>query len=481
MIPESELRVCDPQFRSSHWQGAAVLSQRIALKLCLALSLALVLVGCTTLPREREIAAPPPAAQTSAQTPNATIVAIAAPSPPAPTPPNLLDFLGINQIGKGAFRLVGGLVRRVQSRLGTYFPGLEPKPPLLSITDPANVSETSPPAVSAAAKVKAEEDAAPQKIKGLKYLATIGCGGCYPDVEQALLAALDDCTEAVRYEAVKALRGPRERACVYCRSGQCCSPAVQKKLRSIAYDLNEAQCHVEPSDRVRRLARLAIQACGAPAPDALEDLPSEGPREAVASYSGQTPSRVMNAVGTGSQPYGPSSPGTFDVQPASFTSPASTPSTAPAAGAPPRPMPVDADNAAATATPHAVANQLEQLPGLATVPAGSVADWPLRDRPNLFSWERITVNPNEFDSLDEARAVLQYVVRRVHGNPVETPQELYANQVTIQKISNRRVSEALCEDEKNLLQTLAVGQVSPVFSNAHGWHLIRVLGRGVAP
>jgi hypothetical protein len=64
---------------------------------------------------------------------------------------------------------------------------------------PANL-ESQNPALKAAAKVKSEEDLAPQKIKAIKYLATIGCG-CYPGVREALLAALDDCTESVRYEA----------------------------------------------------------------------------------------------------------------------------------------------------------------------------------------------------------------------------------------------------------------------------------------
>ena len=62
------------------------------------------------------------------------------------------------------------------------FPGLEAKPPVLAITDPANLGEDASPAVQAAAKVKAEEDGAQQKIKALRYLATIGCGGSIPFV-----------------------------------------------------------------------------------------------------------------------------------------------------------------------------------------------------------------------------------------------------------------------------------------------------------
>ena len=68
------------------------------------------------------------------------------------------------------------------------FPGLEALPPLLSIADPKNL-QSSNPAVAAAAGAKADEDQAAQKIKAIRYLATLGCAGCYPDVEDALLAA----------------------------------------------------------------------------------------------------------------------------------------------------------------------------------------------------------------------------------------------------------------------------------------------------
>ena len=114
------------------------------------------------------------------------------------------------------------------------FPGLEAKPPLLAITDPANMTEDAPPADKAAAEIKTEEDQAAQKIKALRYLATIGCGGCYPDVEDALIAAMEDCTEEVRYEAVKAVRATTGKKCCYCSCDSCCSEKIQNKLRELA-------------------------------------------------------------------------------------------------------------------------------------------------------------------------------------------------------------------------------------------------------
>ena len=104
----------------------------------------------------------------------------------------------------GACEGIKELFDRLRNRLGSIWPGLEAKPEILSITDPANL-ESDNPAVSSAAAVKAEEDAAAQKAKAIAYLASVGCAGCYPGIEDALLAALDDCTELVRFETAKAL------------------------------------------------------------------------------------------------------------------------------------------------------------------------------------------------------------------------------------------------------------------------------------
>ena len=154
---------------------------------------------------------------------------------------------------------------------------MEPKPPLVPITDPANSSEEASPAVQAAAKVKADQDQAEQKIQALRYLATIGCTECYPDVEDALLAALDDCTESVRYEAVKALRGDSKSACSQCCQGGCCSEKIQKKLSKLVNDYEKDGSRVETSQRIRRQARLILQTCGPPNISNEPSIPSEGP------------------------------------------------------------------------------------------------------------------------------------------------------------------------------------------------------------
>ena len=74
---------------------------------------------------------------------------------------------------------------------------MEAAPPVTAITDPAN-GYSPDQAVKAATEVLADEDTASQKIESIRYLASIVCGGCYSDVEQVLLDALDDCNEKVR-------------------------------------------------------------------------------------------------------------------------------------------------------------------------------------------------------------------------------------------------------------------------------------------
>src|SRR5690349_4266979 len=130
------------------------------------------LAGCAST---QNSATPPTPTPTSATAGSTTIVAIA---PPAgkPTGLTLPQFLGLDKLGAG----LKGLFQRVFSRFWTTlglegrFPGLQPKPPLLPITDPANLSADAPPAVKAAAEVKKEEDTSAQKVQGIRYLATIG-------------------------------------------------------------------------------------------------------------------------------------------------------------------------------------------------------------------------------------------------------------------------------------------------------------------
>lgn len=152
---------------------------------------------------------------------------------------------------------------------------LKKKPPLAPLADPANL-ESPNPAIKAAAEIKAEEELAPQKIKAIRYLSTIGCR-CYPQVKPALLAALDDCTEEVRYEAALAFCRSAGNPCTVCNSSTCCDPDVRKKLADLASGMDDQDCWKEPSPRVRSAAAGALNACEMIAP--AESLPEEEPRE----------------------------------------------------------------------------------------------------------------------------------------------------------------------------------------------------------
>lgn len=231
----------------------------------IALTCSMAVFGCAA----SRPSPPAPTPPTSAKAGDTTIVAIA---PAKGTGMTLPEFLGINKLGSG----IGGVFQRIGSRivngldLQGRFPGLQPTPPLLSITDPSNLEADQPPAVQAAAEVKQEEDQAPQKVMAIRYLATLGCGGCYEKVEDALLEAMSDCTEEVRYEAVKALQCRPDCGCRYCSSPSCCSAKIRKRLEELT------QCEKEPSARIRRMARLALACCNTkPLED--EEEPREGP------------------------------------------------------------------------------------------------------------------------------------------------------------------------------------------------------------
>jgi hypothetical protein len=232
----------------------------------LCISVLAACVGCASTPTQPSS----PVETAPISTGDATIVVGQQACCPKQTLP---DFLGLT----GLFEAVGGAIDGVRNCLGQYFPGIEATPHLLAISDPANL-ESPNPAVATAADVKAQEDAAAQKVKALRYLAGIGCGECYPDVEQSFLAALDDCTELVRFEAAKALREVAGDPCKCCRYGTCCSSAIRKKLNDLGYGMNEkTNCFKEPSDRVRRMARLALCSCGAQTE--AQDQPEEGPSQ----------------------------------------------------------------------------------------------------------------------------------------------------------------------------------------------------------
>ena len=177
------------------------------------------------------------------------------PSTPVAPTPTIWRFFGIPQ----------GLqkIRDVSINRRGNFPGLERKPPLKRIGDPANL-ESPNPAIAEAAKIKQAEDLKAQKIKAIKYLAKMGCG-CYDKggkITDALIAAMDDCTPDVRMAAIEAIETTASgECCKSCGSTSCCNEKVTKRLSEIAYERDDSGCPLEPSAEIRAAAAKALCVC----------------------------------------------------------------------------------------------------------------------------------------------------------------------------------------------------------------------------
>jgi hypothetical protein len=207
----------------------------------------------------------------------ASVAAGQAPPPAAPVP-TIWDKLGVTGAGK-CFQ------SKFVNPHGNH-PGLEKKPLLRPIADPANLDPKMPKAIQAAAAIKQQEDLAPQKIKAIKYLATLGCG-CYQKnypIREALLEALDDCTEDVRLEAATALCQVAGNPCSQC-DGTCCNAETMNKLQEHASGKDANGCYKEPSAQVRAMSQAALDACRRKLPPGVAEatpvpvpVPVEGPK-----------------------------------------------------------------------------------------------------------------------------------------------------------------------------------------------------------
>lgn len=204
----------------------------------------------------------------------------------AEEPKTLWTFLGIPQ----AYNHVHGALA---NRSGKH-PGLEKKPPLKKLADPANLASDVP-VLKKAAEVKKAEDLKKQKIKAIRYLTEIGCG-CYDtdgSITEAVLAASDDCTEEVRLATVEAIAAAASRECCSnCGTTCCCNKKVLLRLAEMAYERDDTGCFKEPSSRVRESAAAALRACCPDAGPVVVEQPTEAtepetPRESV--EEGPTP------------------------------------------------------------------------------------------------------------------------------------------------------------------------------------------------
>ena len=189
--------------------------------------------------------------------------------------PTFWDKLGIPQ--------ATAILRDSTINRSGRFPGLEKKPPLLKIADPANLKPEKPEMIKVAAKIKTEQDQKKQKIKAIKFLADVNCG-CYNKddaVAKAFLAALDDCDPDVRTAAIEGLCKAAG-SCSKCKTGcetTCCTEDIYKKLQDIATGVDAKGCFKEPVKEIRTAAAGLMRACGCPTPKPLEELPAPAPSE----------------------------------------------------------------------------------------------------------------------------------------------------------------------------------------------------------
>jgi hypothetical protein len=103
-------------------------------------------------------------------------------------------------------------------------------------------------------------------------------------VTQALVAAMDDCTESVRLATIKAISEvacDEKCACDKCGQKSCCSEPILMQLAKLAYERDETGCYVEPSEDVRNAAIAALQCCcpGEGEPIIEGEIPYEPERE----------------------------------------------------------------------------------------------------------------------------------------------------------------------------------------------------------
>lgn len=244
-------------------------------------------------------------------------------APAAAASPTIWDFLGIHQIGSAIHGISDGIhsLPIVQLAGETVLhpmlqaTGLMPVPGLNSLKPPAGGAAGAAGAGGAAAgggaaggaaagggaagaaaggeppvaggeqtteppsaeeltgTLLAEQDAAKEKIKieAIRFLGKQDCL-CYPEIMDALLASLDDCSEIIRYEALRAIHGGcRSSHCATCQypgSGSqtgvqpCkCQLKVIRRISRLLLDRNVNGQLKERSVRVRHLAQLILKDC----------------------------------------------------------------------------------------------------------------------------------------------------------------------------------------------------------------------------
>lgn len=442
-----------------HLPALLLVTSPVATRLVIAAALLMsgVLSGCVAPGTPAGPEPPPPPPPTSATAGDQTIIAIAPPAQPQQT---LLDFLGITQIGKA----IGCCLGKKAALMGRLFPDQARALDQLAGGPPTPEElHSDNPAVAAAAQIEADKAEAQATINALEKLAAAGCGRI-PGVDEAILAALDAYNPEVRLAAVKAVLSTAGDKCIPCRTGSCCTPAIRKRLRELAYDLTEFGCPVEPDAEVRRHARIALTACG-PAPvvaDVRPELPTEGP----------TPDQlapVPDPIGDG--PPGPALPGP-GAPPLPVNPPGAPPPVPPGApAAPPLPAPPSAPPVPAGPTFNASSPRSTPI---------ELASHEEDERPAtmLVRWEELRAPYARFDAPRDAAEALLQVQEIVQGTDDDRATvALDLERFDSKTFDWRPVSSVADEEVRAFLGTAEVGAIGPIIEMPGGLRIVRIIGR----
>lgn len=197
---------------------------------------------------------------------------------------SIFDFMGL-----GGFK-PGGVLQFIGSR--AIVQSLKPFGRIMAQTMglqstmmAKKFQESKDPTMATAGAVAKKDAQAGAKVAAVKFLAKADCK-CHPEVVDAILDALNDCSEIVRYEALKALRNmcKADKQCtlsmkLHHKCGKCggtegiegdeacdcykcqCDPKVMRRLDQLLRERHPDGCYKERSERIRKLAQVMIQEC----------------------------------------------------------------------------------------------------------------------------------------------------------------------------------------------------------------------------
>jgi hypothetical protein len=147
----------------------------------------------------------------------------------------------------------------------------------------AAAQQSANPAIQAAAKAKAAKHEICKKKAAIKFLAGLGCTPEHPEVMPALMAAMDDPDEQVRYEAVKAVlqtaavcqsRDQKKETCKTKGMGESCADAKKAIEKQFCDALDRLCGKAPPKEHKHKLKKAMKSMLGGECEDpAKEDCP----------------------------------------------------------------------------------------------------------------------------------------------------------------------------------------------------------------